>query len=40
MRYNVHNLEDIRVIKDKATGIITYSLSVSFHSLLTSYSHI
>jgi len=26
-RYNVQNLEDVRVIKDKITGIIAYSLS-------------
>lgn len=33
MRYNVQNLEDIRVIKDKATGIIAYSHSISLHDL-------
>ena len=33
MRYNVQNLEDVRVIKDKATGIIAYSYSISLHSL-------
>lgn len=33
LRYNIQNLEDIRVIKDKATGIIAYSYPISLHSL-------